>query len=171
MRRRKARELVLKLLFQRDFREVSPEELLAEAEAGGKIGDQTDYIRRTLEGIIAHQEEIDRIIAEKAIGWRLERLVSVDRNILRLGIYELLYSDEIPPEVAINEAIELSKRYGTEHSHIFINGILDRVWKEHRERLRLKEEEKEKEKEKGREEEARELQGEAEGSKGGEARE
>jgi N utilization substance protein B len=127
MRRRKAREILLKLLFQRDFRPVSLEELLAE----DSLGDQEDYVRQTLQGIIEHQEEIDRIIAEKAVGWRLERLVSVDRNILRLGIYELLYSD-IPGEVAINEAVELSKKYSTEHSHIFINGILDRVWKEHR---------------------------------------
>jgi len=125
MRRREAREILLKLLFQRDFRPVSPEELLAE----DSLGDQEDYIRRTLQGIIAHQEEIDRLIEEKAVGWRLERLVSVDRNILRLGIYELLYSD-IPGEIAINEAVELSKKYSTEHSHIFINGILDRVWKE-----------------------------------------
>ena len=129
MRRRKAREILLKLLFQRDFRPVSLEELLAE----NSLGDQEDYVRQTLQGIIEHQEEIDRLIAEKAVGWRLERLVSVDRNILRLGIYELLYSD-IPGEVAINEAVELSKKYSTEHSHIFINGILDRIWKEHRER-------------------------------------
>ncbi|MFQ6117213.1 MAG: transcription antitermination factor NusB [Candidatus Bipolaricaulia bacterium] len=129
MRRRKAREVLLQLLFQRDFRPVSLEELLAE----DSLGDQEDYIRRSLQGIIEHQEEIDRIIAEKAVGWRLERLVSVDRNILRLGIYELLYS-EIPGEIAINEAVELSKKYSTEHSHIFINGILDRVWKEYRER-------------------------------------
>lgn len=126
MRRRKAREILLRLLFQRDFRPVSPQELLAD----DSLGDQEGYIRQTLEGIIEHQEEIDRIIVEKAIGWKLERLVSVDRNILRLGIYEILYSD-IPAEVAINEAVELSKKYSTEHSHIFINGILDRVWKEH----------------------------------------
>lgn len=127
MRRRKAREILLQLLFQRDFRPASPEELLATSS----LGDQEDFIRQTLEGIIAHQEEIDRIIAEKALGWKLERLVSVDRNILRLGIYELLYTD-VPGEVVINEAVELSKKYSTEHSHIFINGILDRVLKERR---------------------------------------
>jgi len=129
MRRREAREVLLRLLFQRDFRPVSLEELLAE----DSLGDQEDYIRRTLQGILEHQEEIDRLIAEKAVGWKLERLVSVDRNVLRLGIYELLYS-EIPGEIAINEAVELSKKYSTEHSHIFINGILDRVFKEHQER-------------------------------------
>lgn len=125
MRRRKAREILLQLLFQRDFRPVPLEELLASSS----LEDQDEYIRQTLQGIIAHQEEIDRIISDKAVGWRLERLVSVDRNILRLGIYELLYSG-VPGEVVINEAVELSKKYSTEHSHIFINGILDRVFKE-----------------------------------------
>lgn len=135
MRRRKAREILLQLLFQRDFRPVSLEELLASDSLGDRgrdwDKDQEDFIRRTLQGIIEHQAEIDRIIAEKAIGWKLERLVSVDRNILRLGIYELLYTD-VPGEVVINEAVELSKKYSTEHSHIFINGILDRVFKERR---------------------------------------
>lgn len=125
MRRRKAREILLQLLFQRDFRPVPLEELLTSFS----LEDQDEYVRQTLQGIIAHQEEIDRIISDKAVGWRLERLVSVDRNILRLGIYELLYS-EVPGEVVINEAVELSKKYSTEHSHIFINGILDRVFKE-----------------------------------------
>jgi N utilization substance protein B len=125
MRRRKAREILLQLLFQRDFRPVPLEELLAE----DSLEDQDEYIRQTIQGILAHQEEIDRIISAKAVGWKLERLVSVDRNILRLGIYELLYSD-VPGEVVINEAVELSKKYSTEHSHIFINGILDRVFKE-----------------------------------------
>lgn len=125
MRRRKAREILLQLLFQRDFRPVPLEELLASFS----LEDQDEYIRQTLQGIIAHQEEIDQIISDKAVGWKLERLVSVDRNILRLGIYELLYTD-VPGEVVINEAVELSKKYSTEHSHIFINGILDRVFKE-----------------------------------------
>ncbi|MCR4404783.1 MAG: transcription antitermination factor NusB [Candidatus Acetothermia bacterium] len=125
MRRRKAREILLQLLFQRDFHPIPLEELLASAS----LEDQDEYIRRTIEGIIAHQEEIDRIISERAVGWKLDRLVSVDRNILRLGIYELLYTD-VPGEVVINEAVELSKKYSTEHSHIFINGILDRVFKE-----------------------------------------
>ncbi len=82
----------------------------------------------TLKGIEQHKAEIDQLISEYAHGWRLERIFSVDRNILRLAIYELLYS-QLPGEVVINEAVELAKKYGTEHSHVFINGILDRIWK------------------------------------------
>lgn len=119
--RREARENILKILFQRNFRDVKTEEIAKWL--------QDDYIKGVLEGIEENQEEIDRIIERKAKGWRLERLASVDRNILRLGIYEIIYTD-LPPEIAINEAIELCKKYSTEHSHIFINGILDSVWKE-----------------------------------------
>lgn len=122
MRRRKAREIVLRLLYQRDFRDISVDELLKEYSY------RDSYIDKTLRGIGEHSQEIDNLISERAKGWRLERMVSVDRNILRLGIYELLFS-QIPPEAAINEAVELAKKYGTEKSGSFINGILDRVYK------------------------------------------
>jgi N utilization substance protein B len=124
MKRRQARELILKILFQRDFRPESLKDLLEEASA------KDDYVIEVLQGIDASQEEIDRIIAQRAEGWRLERLVSVDRNILRLGIYEILYRPDVPGEVAIDEAVELAKKFSTEHSPTFINGILDRIWKE-----------------------------------------
>ena len=124
MKRRKARELILKILFQREFRPESLEQLLAE-EAPSDA-----YVTEVLQGIEANQAEIDKFIAEKAAGWRLERLVSVDRNILRIAIYEILYRADIPAEVAINEAVELAKKFSTEHSPTFINGILDRIWKE-----------------------------------------
>lgn len=127
MRRRKAREVILKILFQKDFRGVDLDELFGSSS----LEDQEGYIRKIVKGIEEKQEEIDKIIEKKAIGWRLERLVSVDRNILRLAIYEILFTD-LPPEVAIDEALELSKKYSTERSHIFINGILDRVWKEYK---------------------------------------
>ncbi len=120
MKRRQAREQVLRALFQRDFLgEIEPEEQPQDA-----------YAREVLQGIEAHQPEIDQLIRERAEGWRLERLHSVDRNILRLAIYELLYREDVPPEVAIDEAIELAKKYGTERSPAFINGILDRIYKE-----------------------------------------
>jgi N utilization substance protein B len=120
MKRRQAREQVLRALFQRDFLgEIDPEEQ-----------PQDEYARAVLEGIEAHQAEIDLLIEERAEGWRLERLHAVDRNILRLAIYELLYRDDVPPEVAIDEAVELAKKYGTERSPAFINGILDHIYKE-----------------------------------------
>lgn len=112
----------MRLLYQRDFRDISVDELLQEYSYSDS------YIGKTLRGIGEHSQEIDNLISERAKGWRLERMVSVDRNILRLGIYELLFS-QIPPEAAINEAVELAKKYGTEKSGSFINGILDRVYK------------------------------------------
>jgi N utilization substance protein B len=120
MKRRRARELILKILYRKDF--------VDQLEGVEKVPDP--YAREAICGIEAHQAEIDRIIGERAQGWRLERLHSVDRNLLRLAIYELLYRDDVPAEVVIDEAVELAKKYGTEKSPAFINGILDRVLKE-----------------------------------------
>ncbi len=120
MRRRRARELILKKLFQKDF--------VGTINGGSESSDP--YVREVLMGILSHQEEIDHKIEERAQGWRLERLHSVDRNLLRLAVYELLYRQDVPPEVVIDEAVELAKKYGTERSPAFINGILDRVLKE-----------------------------------------
>jgi N utilization substance protein B len=126
MNRRSARESLLRLLYQREFVETS----LDEALSGIDPGRQRTYMEQVLSLLRAHQPEIDAQIAGRAVGWRLERLALMDRNILRLGICELLYVSEIPPEVAIDEAVELAKRYGTEQAPVFINGILDRIWKD-----------------------------------------
>ena len=123
--RRAARELILKLLFQRDFRSVSFAELLADYPV------DDPYVLEVVRGLESKQSEIDKLIAGKAEGWRLERLHSVDRNILRLAVYELCYREDVPPQAVINEAVELAKKYGGAHSPVFINGILDRIWKEH----------------------------------------
>ncbi|MCD6540788.1 transcription antitermination factor NusB [Candidatus Bipolaricaulota bacterium] len=125
MRRHEAREVVLRLLYRLEFKPLPLEALLVEEE----LNDQADFIRERLVGILQHREEIDGIIDRRAQGWGIDRLATVDRNILRLGIYELLYTD-VPPEVAIDEAVELAKEYGTEKAPSFINAILDRVWKE-----------------------------------------
>jgi len=125
--RHQAREAVLRCLYRREFFDLSPEELLVEeAELKGPA-----FAAALLRGVIEHQAEIDSLIDRRARGWGLDRLSLVDRNILRIGLYELLYGDT-PPEVAIDEAVELAKAYGTEQAPRFINGILDRVWKEGR---------------------------------------
>ncbi len=85
-----------------------------------------------LTGILKHREDIDRVIQRHARNWRLERMARVDRNILRIGVYELLFSEDVPPKVAINEAVELAKRFGAEDSAPFVNGILDAVHKRER---------------------------------------
>jgi N utilization substance protein B len=125
MRRHQAREAVLRCLYRREFLDLPPEELLAEEELGG----EEEFAAGLLRGVVANQPWIDSIIARRAQGWGLDRLALVDRNILRLSIYELLCTDT-PPEVAIDEAVELAKEYGTEQAPKFINGILDRVWRE-----------------------------------------
>jgi N utilization substance protein B len=78
-------------------------------------------------GVKAHQAELDEMIAKVAENWRLDRMAAIDRNILRLGAYEMLHCPEVPAKVAINEALELAKRYSTAQSSRFVNGILDRV--------------------------------------------
>lgn len=125
MRRREAREFVLSALYQREFRDIPLKEMLAEINPG----DQRSYIERVFAGIIARRDEIDVLISQRIVGWRFERLAFIDRNILRLGIFELLYLPEVPPEVAIDEAVELCKKYGTDNARVFVNGILDRIWK------------------------------------------
>lgn len=120
MKRRRAREFIVRVLFQKDF--------VNHVEESHRV--QDPYVLEVLRGIEAHQDEIDRRIEERLQGWRLQRLHSVDRNVLRLAIYELLYRDDVPPEVVIDEAVELAKKYGTEKSSAFVNGVLDRILKE-----------------------------------------
>jgi N utilization substance protein B len=80
--------------------------------------------------VTEHRQEIDRLIEERSENWRLNRMTIIDRNILRIAIFELLYCGDIPPKVTLNEAIDLGKRYGSEESGSFINGILDRIQNE-----------------------------------------
>ncbi len=130
MQRREARELLLTALYRCEFLDASLSEVFEERDPG----DQRAYVERSFQGIQDRQDTIDAMLGEKTVGWRFERLALLDRNILRIGVYELLHSDEVPPEVAITEAVELAKKYGTEQARGFINGILDRIWKEHRDR-------------------------------------
>ncbi len=86
------------------------------------------YSEKLLIGVSRHLDEIDAEIAAAARNWRLARLAAVDRNILRIGVYELLYEDGVPGEVAINEAVEVAKKFAAEDSPKFINGVLDAVY-------------------------------------------
>ena len=87
-------------------------------------------MERLVLGVLEHCQEIDRLIEKYSENWRLVRMNIVDRTILRMAIFELLYCEEIPPKATLNEAIELGKRYGSEDSGSFINGILDRIQNE-----------------------------------------
>lgn len=90
------------------------------------------FVWQLIEGVVKHMDEIDKIIAKAAPEWPIEQITPVDRNVLRLGLYELLYAnkEEVPPKVAINEAIELAKNFGGENSGKFINGVLGTVYKQ-----------------------------------------
>ena len=123
MRRTEARELILLALYRREHLEFELEELFEEKDPG----EQREYVLSTYQGIFEHIEEIDEFLEARTVGWRLNRLGWIDRNILRLAAYEILYAEDVPPEVVINEAVELSKTYGTDNAPSFINGILDRL--------------------------------------------
>jgi N utilization substance protein B len=93
-------------------------------------GGEDSFLDRLVRGVSTHREEIDRLIEGHSEHWRLERMPPVDRNILRIAAFELLYCEEVPPRVSVNEAVELAKRFGSEDSPAFVNGILDRIMTE-----------------------------------------
>lgn len=130
--RRRSREVALQVLFQVEF--VADIELatrLAYFRSHLDISsDAWAYAEQILQGIEAHKAEIDQVIADKSRNWKIPRMAPVDLCLLRIGVYELSFGkNEVPPRVAINEAIEIAKRYGGTDSPNFINGILDEVLK------------------------------------------
>jgi transcription antitermination protein NusB len=131
--RRKSREMALQFLFSHDFQEraYAPELVVQELELfcrSFEVGQKAmPYGRLLVEGICLRLEEIDTLLAEHSHNWRVERMSSVDRNILRIAIYEMRYAEDVPLQVAINEALEIAKRYSIHDSVPFINGILDAV--------------------------------------------
>jgi N utilization substance protein B len=140
MLRRKAREYALQILFQFDIthkREGLTEHFWAERKVIPTVRSYADCL---VEGVLDHLDEIDRLIQEYTQHWSLERIAIVDRNVLRFAIYEILYREEIPAKVTINEAIEITKKYGDQSSGAFVNGILDRIVKEEPRALYKKEE-------------------------------
>ncbi len=123
-----ARELALKALYQCDLVEDhSPEDLRAFCSEYGDARAAALAVE-LLSGCLEHREEVDAVIRQTAQNWELERMATTDRNILRLGVFELLFHQQTPPKVAINEAIELAKKYSTENSPTFVNGVLDRIF-------------------------------------------
>ncbi len=126
--RHKGRQIALQILYQKDVAGISLEEALAAYQHHLNPSPEAfAFARELVEGVAAHQSQIDALIQKHSENWRLERMSVTDRNILRLGTYELLYRPDIPPKVAINEAIELAKEFGTEDSPAFVNGILDAI--------------------------------------------
>ena len=131
-RRRKARELALQFLYQLELRgDGDPASSSEEFWSRHPVDPEARAFAETLvRGTKLHQGKIDELITQYAENWDLDRMAVVDRNILRVGIFELLWTADIPPKVAINEAIEVAKKFSTQDSSRFINGILDRIHKE-----------------------------------------
>lgn len=131
MIRRIAREIVLQSLFQIDFSGCDAESALEASLVEHEEKDAAkakDYAEKTLQGVLEHLAAIDGKIGEYAIDWTVERMSATDRNILRVAVYEMMFAEEkIVPGIAINEAVEIAKRYGTEESPRFINGILGKM--------------------------------------------
>ncbi len=128
------RTIAMQSLYQYDFRKKNPEDVPdivshSIKEFAPTYGD-ADFIRSLVDGVLSRQQEIDAIIVKYAPEWPIEQITVVDRNILRVGIYELKWVSNIPSKVAINEAIELAKTFGGESSGRFVNGVLGAVYKD-----------------------------------------
>ena len=128
MNRRKARELAFTLIYELGVQtDKTPDEIIADT-ASEQDFTPDDYIRSVVCGVEQEKERLDSLIAEKAVGWKLERISGVSLAIMRLATYEMLYrADDVPFSVAINEAVELAKAYDHEKAPKFINGILNSI--------------------------------------------
>lgn len=124
MSRHAARERVLQTLFQMDLNHLSPTQAALFTHALLDDEPEAEYFEGLLQGVLEKISYIDELIGEYAQDWTIDRMPGVDRNILRIGTYELIFEKDIPDAVALDEAVELSKQYGTEHSPKFINGVL-----------------------------------------------
>jgi N utilization substance protein B len=128
-KRRRARELAAQFLYQHDLCGGEIDEALAlfwQTQSGAS-NTARKFAEELIHGCIEHRSVIDKKIQEYTEHWELPRIAAVDRNILRLAIFEMLFRDDIPPVVSINEAVDIAKKYSTQGSGAFINGILDRL--------------------------------------------
>ena len=131
-KRTQAREYALQWLYQLDVTRSQPDATAEDFWSGRQAPPEVrDYTVQLVEGTVSRLTDIDRLIASYASNWNISRMAIVDRNILRMGAYELLYVDDVPPKVCLNEAVELAKRFGDEESSKFVNGILDTIHKQH----------------------------------------
>lgn len=137
MKRRLAREMVVSSLYSVELNEVQAyealqsviAEVMADDEVSDKNSDETtnEFARKLLMGVVEHKAAIDDLLTKFLTGWQVDRLSRVDRQILRLACYEMVFADDAPPKVAVNEAIELAKHFGTEESGKFVNGVLAKL--------------------------------------------
>ena len=130
-KRRTARELALKFLYQTEFNSNSPDsELNSFCDRSNVSEEVQNFTQALIKNILFHKKEVDELLQKISANWAPDRMAVIDKNILRLGICELLFDPTTPPKVVINEAVEIAKKFGTEESPDFINGILDKVFKD-----------------------------------------
>jgi len=132
MRRRKAREYALQLLFQLDFTGTSytfqaRDDFWSDKNESGEV---RDFAEGLVKGTVEHIEEIDKLIEKVTENWAMKRMAAVDRNILRFAAYEIFFRKDIPSAVTINEALEIAKKYSSSESASFLNGVLDKLAQE-----------------------------------------
>jgi N utilization substance protein B len=126
--RRRSRELAMQVLFQIEMNGDDSEEAVELFCKHFEVSKNAKpFFLRLVNGVKACQDELDRLIERFSDNWKISRMSGVDRNLMRVAVYELLYCKDIPPKVSINEAIDIGRRFGTEQSPAFINGILDSI--------------------------------------------
>ncbi|TVY11504.1 transcription antitermination factor NusB [Paenibacillus cremeus] len=141
MRRRLARELALQSLYQIEMNGTTPGEAIIHVVEEARTEDEAQLTRERdqitpqqitelVEGTLGHKQQIDGLLADYLKGWQMDRLSRVDREILRLATYEMVFRDDVPPKVVVNEAIEMAKHFGTEESGKFVNGVLGKMIKD-----------------------------------------
>ena len=129
-KRRTARELALKFLYQTEFNPESPDsELSPFCERANVSEEVQNFTQALIKKLLLHEKEVDELLKKFSVHWTPDRMAVIDKNIIRLGICELLFDSTTPPKAVINEAVEIAKKFGTEESPGFINGILDKILK------------------------------------------
>ena len=130
MSRKKARIGAMQALFSMDINnDFSLDNLNLFMENNHFLGDEADYINRVVPDILEKLETVDETIEKNLKGWTMDRLAKVDRQILRIAVYEFLYKDDIPPEVSINEAVDIARLYSSDDAPKFVNGILGTIYR------------------------------------------
>jgi len=141
MKRRLAREITVQSLYQMEMNEVNAEQAVAmlieeaqhDNESNVKLenaAELTRFVKELVGGILERKNDIDALLSDFLKGWQVDRLSRVDKQILRLAAFEMVFRDNVPPKVAVNEAIELAKHFGTDESGKFVNGVLGKMIKE-----------------------------------------
>ncbi len=129
--RRLAREAALETLYRLDLVRGEPDDTIEEIVHRKNPSDEAEtYLRRLIQAVLNNREEIDSMVVRHVRHWRFERLRYLDRAVLRIACAEMLYFDDVPPKVSINEAVDVSRKYGDDDSGRFVNGVLDGIYKE-----------------------------------------